>query len=177
MHCTFFVCLLCLHGELSMFGKERHWLQGIKCNWSPILDRLGNGKIGKFSPSLKYLPKRSKIVLKLLKSVPAGSMSGVTVTPNTRTLPLLLTISSCSSLSSRWSHGIDNYLSICIIVVSLGSSSMNFFIASDVLAFFKLNLLWGSYTILIHLSVHTTIGCGKQGFPSAQPYLSHTPVS
>ncbi|PYH76173.1 hypothetical protein BO82DRAFT_296844, partial [Aspergillus uvarum CBS 121591] len=22
---------------------------------------------------------------------------------------------------------------------------------------------------------HTTIGCGKQGFPSAQPYLSHTP--
>ena len=25
--------------------------------------------------------------------------------------------------------------------------------------------------------VHATIGCGKQGFPSAQPYLSHTPVS
>ncbi|KAJ5183407.1 hypothetical protein N7492_001023 [Penicillium capsulatum] len=24
---------------------------------------------------------------------------------------------------------------------------------------------------------HTTTGCGKQGFPSAQPYLSHTPVS
>ena len=24
--------------------------------------------------------------------------------------------------------------------------------------------------------VHTTIGCGKQGFPSAQPYLSHTPA-
>ncbi|KAJ5427080.1 hypothetical protein N7465_002150 [Penicillium sp. CMV-2018d] len=23
--------------------------------------------------------------------------------------------------------------------------------------------------------VHATIGCGKQGFPSAQPYLSHTP--
>ncbi|KUM55428.1 hypothetical protein ACN42_g11851, partial [Penicillium freii] len=23
--------------------------------------------------------------------------------------------------------------------------------------------------------LHTTIGCGKQGFPSAQPYLSHTP--
>ncbi|KAJ5415218.1 hypothetical protein N7465_003913, partial [Penicillium sp. CMV-2018d] len=23
--------------------------------------------------------------------------------------------------------------------------------------------------------IHTTIGCGKQGFPSAQPYLSHTP--
>ncbi|GAB1194712.1 hypothetical protein APSETT444_003958 [Aspergillus pseudonomiae] len=23
--------------------------------------------------------------------------------------------------------------------------------------------------------VHTTIGCGEQGFPSAQPYLSHTP--
>ncbi|PYI31342.1 hypothetical protein BP00DRAFT_344031, partial [Aspergillus indologenus CBS 114.80] len=22
---------------------------------------------------------------------------------------------------------------------------------------------------------HTTTGCGKQGFPSAQPYLSHTP--
>ncbi|PKX89462.1 hypothetical protein P174DRAFT_378975, partial [Aspergillus novofumigatus IBT 16806] len=24
---------------------------------------------------------------------------------------------------------------------------------------------------------HTTIGCGKQGFPSAQPYLSHTPAA
>ncbi|KAL3441344.1 hypothetical protein BJX65DRAFT_299836 [Aspergillus insuetus] len=24
--------------------------------------------------------------------------------------------------------------------------------------------------------VHTTTGCGEQGFPSAQPYLSHTPV-
>ena len=24
--------------------------------------------------------------------------------------------------------------------------------------------------------IHTTIGCGKQGFPSAQPYLSHTPA-
>ncbi|KAJ9488841.1 hypothetical protein VN97_g4437 [Penicillium thymicola] len=24
---------------------------------------------------------------------------------------------------------------------------------------------------------YTTTGCGKQGFPSAQPYLSHTPVS
>ncbi|PYI28680.1 hypothetical protein BP00DRAFT_350459 [Aspergillus indologenus CBS 114.80] len=24
-------------------------------------------------------------------------------------------------------------------------------------------------------SAHTTTGCGKQGFPSAQPYLSHTP--
>ncbi|PYI27828.1 hypothetical protein BP00DRAFT_352526, partial [Aspergillus indologenus CBS 114.80] len=23
--------------------------------------------------------------------------------------------------------------------------------------------------------IHTTTGCGKQGFPSAQPYLSHTP--
>ncbi|KAJ5275620.1 hypothetical protein N7505_004165 [Penicillium chrysogenum] len=23
--------------------------------------------------------------------------------------------------------------------------------------------------------IHMTIGCGKQGFPSAQPYLSHTP--
>ncbi|RAK97317.1 hypothetical protein BO80DRAFT_364310, partial [Aspergillus ibericus CBS 121593] len=23
--------------------------------------------------------------------------------------------------------------------------------------------------------VHTTTGCGEQGFPSAQPYLSHTP--
>ncbi|PYI02634.1 hypothetical protein BO78DRAFT_324761, partial [Aspergillus sclerotiicarbonarius CBS 121057] len=22
---------------------------------------------------------------------------------------------------------------------------------------------------------HTTTGCGEQGFPSAQPYLSHTP--
>ena len=30
----------------------------------------------------------------------------------------------------------------------------------------------------IHISpVHTTTGCGEQGFPSAQPYLSHTPVS
>ncbi|KAJ5415247.1 hypothetical protein N7465_003942 [Penicillium sp. CMV-2018d] len=28
-----------------------------------------------------------------------------------------------------------------------------------------------------HNLIHTTIGCGKQGFPSAQPYLSHTPVS
>ncbi|CAI7627917.1 unnamed protein product [Penicillium crustosum] len=28
---------------------------------------------------------------------------------------------------------------------------------------------------LAHNLVHTTIGCGKQGFPSAQPYLSHTP--
>ncbi|KAJ5394027.1 uncharacterized protein N7487_011668 [Penicillium crustosum] len=26
-----------------------------------------------------------------------------------------------------------------------------------------------------HNMIHTTIGCGKQGFPSAQPYLSHTP--
>ncbi|KAJ5084497.1 hypothetical protein NUU61_009076 [Penicillium alfredii] len=25
--------------------------------------------------------------------------------------------------------------------------------------------------------VHTTTGCGEQGFPSAQPYLSHTPAS
>ena len=25
-------------------------------------------------------------------------------------------------------------------------------------------------------SVHTTIGCGEQGFPSAQPYLNHTPA-
>ncbi|PKX91516.1 hypothetical protein P174DRAFT_373992 [Aspergillus novofumigatus IBT 16806] len=25
--------------------------------------------------------------------------------------------------------------------------------------------------------LHTTIGCGKQGFPSAQPYLSHTPAA
>jgi hypothetical protein len=24
--------------------------------------------------------------------------------------------------------------------------------------------------------IHTTTGCGKQGFPSAQPYLSHTPA-
>ncbi|EYE94544.1 hypothetical protein EURHEDRAFT_457544, partial [Aspergillus ruber CBS 135680] len=24
---------------------------------------------------------------------------------------------------------------------------------------------------------HTTIGCGEQGFPSAQPYLSHTPAA
>ncbi|KOS37312.1 hypothetical protein ACN38_g11897 [Penicillium nordicum] len=26
-----------------------------------------------------------------------------------------------------------------------------------------------------HKVIHTTIGCGKQGFPSAEPYLSHTP--
>ena len=26
------------------------------------------------------------------------------------------------------------------------------------------------------ISVHTTIGCGEQGFPSAQPYLNHTPA-
>ncbi|PYH29276.1 hypothetical protein BO87DRAFT_320102 [Aspergillus neoniger CBS 115656] len=25
------------------------------------------------------------------------------------------------------------------------------------------------------VTLHTTTGCGKQGFPSAQPYLSHTP--
>ncbi|RAH51172.1 hypothetical protein BO95DRAFT_351052, partial [Aspergillus brunneoviolaceus CBS 621.78] len=25
------------------------------------------------------------------------------------------------------------------------------------------------------VQAHTTTGCGKQGFPSAQPYLSHTP--
>jgi hypothetical protein len=31
---------------------------------------------------------------------------------------------------------------------------------------------------LMELSIlsHTTTGCGKQGFPSAQPYLSHTPA-
>ncbi|KAJ5951273.1 uncharacterized protein N7479_009686, partial [Penicillium vulpinum] len=33
------------------------------------------------------------------------------------------------------------------------------------------DILFSSMLIL----VHTTIGCGKQGFPSAQPYLSHTP--
>ncbi|EAW18098.1 hypothetical protein NFIA_080420 [Aspergillus fischeri NRRL 181] len=27
------------------------------------------------------------------------------------------------------------------------------------------------------LLAHTTTGCGKQGFPSAQPYLSHTPAA
>ena len=32
------------------------------------------------------------------------------------------------------------------------------------------------YSPLTKESVHTTIGCGKQGFPSAQPYLSHTPA-
>ncbi|KAJ5794499.1 hypothetical protein N7457_001098 [Penicillium paradoxum] len=32
-----------------------------------------------------------------------------------------------------------------------------------------------SFYISYHL-IHTTIGCGKQGFPSAQPYLSHTPL-
>ena len=30
------------------------------------------------------------------------------------------------------------------------------------------------YSPLSKRWVHTTIGCGKQGFPSAQPYLSHT---
>ncbi|KAJ5724840.1 hypothetical protein N7493_006568 [Penicillium malachiteum] len=30
---------------------------------------------------------------------------------------------------------------------------------------------------ILTYQVHTTTGCGKQGFPSAQPYLSHTPVS
>ncbi|KAJ5884525.1 hypothetical protein N7504_012097 [Penicillium tannophilum] len=29
----------------------------------------------------------------------------------------------------------------------------------------------------MYIQVHTTIGCGEQGFPSAQPYLSHTPVN
>ncbi|KAJ5264172.1 hypothetical protein N7505_008093 [Penicillium chrysogenum] len=36
--------------------------------------------------------------------------------------------------------------------------------------------LIGLYNSFRHIP-HTTIGCGKQGFPSAQPYLSHTPVS
>ncbi|PWY69621.1 hypothetical protein BO94DRAFT_293973 [Aspergillus sclerotioniger CBS 115572] len=30
-------------------------------------------------------------------------------------------------------------------------------------------------TITTLYLVHTTTGCGEQGFPSAQPYLSHTP--
>lgn len=30
------------------------------------------------------------------------------------------------------------------------------------------------YSCFSILSAHTTIGCGKQGFPSVQPYLSHT---
>ena len=34
----------------------------------------------------------------------------------------------------------------------------------------------GIYSPLFRRLVHTTIGCGKQGFPSAQPYLSHTPA-
>ena len=29
------------------------------------------------------------------------------------------------------------------------------------------------YSSSLKRLVHTTIGCGKQGFPSAQPYLSH----
>ena len=33
------------------------------------------------------------------------------------------------------------------------------------------------YSLTTRNLAHTTIGCGKQGFPSAQPYLSHTPVS
>ncbi|KAL3455570.1 hypothetical protein BJX64DRAFT_66132 [Aspergillus heterothallicus] len=36
-------------------------------------------------------------------------------------------------------------------------------------------MLWMSFTFDINLA-HTTTGCGEQGFPSAQPYLSHTPV-
>ncbi|PYI12978.1 hypothetical protein BO99DRAFT_348600 [Aspergillus violaceofuscus CBS 115571] len=36
-------------------------------------------------------------------------------------------------------------------------------------------ILYESYTVEFYKSAHTTIGCGKQGFPSAQPYLSHTP--
>ncbi|KAL4931363.1 hypothetical protein BDV17DRAFT_15514 [Aspergillus undulatus] len=31
------------------------------------------------------------------------------------------------------------------------------------------------FTIQLSLA-HTTTGCGEQGFPSAQPYLSHTPA-
>ena len=39
-------------------------------------------------------------------------------------------------------------------------------------------LLFQCQYIPLYMSwpVHTTIGCGKQGFPSAQPYLSHTPA-
>ncbi|EDP47750.1 conserved hypothetical protein [Aspergillus fumigatus A1163] len=33
---------------------------------------------------------------------------------------------------------------------------------------------WECFTI--RPLARTTIGCGKQGFPSAQPYLSHTPA-
>ncbi|PYI26328.1 hypothetical protein BP00DRAFT_356278 [Aspergillus indologenus CBS 114.80] len=37
-------------------------------------------------------------------------------------------------------------------------------------------ILWQStYSFQKVLPAHTTTGCGKQGFPSAQPYLSHTP--
>ena len=32
-------------------------------------------------------------------------------------------------------------------------------------------------TLQLLFQVHATTGCGEQGFPSAQPYLSHTPVS
>ena len=32
------------------------------------------------------------------------------------------------------------------------------------------------YFTWIQSLVHTTTGCGEQGFPSAQPYLSHTPA-
>ena len=32
------------------------------------------------------------------------------------------------------------------------------------------------FIISLNNQVHTTIGCGEQGFPSAQPYLSHTPA-
>ncbi|KAI9376739.1 hypothetical protein BJX61DRAFT_113 [Aspergillus egyptiacus] len=36
---------------------------------------------------------------------------------------------------------------------------------------------WGQYSLLPGVCLsHTTTGCGEQGFPSAQPYLSHTPV-
>ncbi|KAJ5799463.1 L-lysine 2-3-aminomutase [Penicillium psychrosexuale] len=44
------------------------------------------------------------------------------------------------------------------------------------------SILEARQTIILCVSstsnlAHTTIGCGKQGFPSAQPYLSHTPFS
>ena len=40
----------------------------------------------------------------------------------------------------------------------------------------RLVLLNCLYFFSLRSSVHTTTGCGKQGFPSAQPYLSHTPA-
>ncbi|KAJ5652693.1 hypothetical protein N7507_010119 [Penicillium longicatenatum] len=50
--------------------------------------------------------------------------------------------------------------------------------SQPVLSLDRATLKWLTLDPLIAILnlVHTTIGCGEQGFPSAQPYLSHTPV-